>query len=66
MGAFCCHGNQTKRQTIKVLAFWNCPYQSNICTKLVILLQWFWRRGHLIESFLKSKVAMTTKQNGQW
>ena len=34
MGAFCCHGNQTKNQIITILAILNCPYQSNICTKL--------------------------------
>ena len=34
MGAFCCHGNQTKRQTAKLLAILNCPMPSNISTKL--------------------------------
>ena len=34
MGAFCCHGNQTKRQLTIILAILNCPYPSNICTKL--------------------------------
>ena len=34
MGAFCCHGNQTKRQITVILAILNWPYQSNICTKL--------------------------------
>ena len=33
MGAFCCHGNQTKRQITIILAILNCPYPSNICTK---------------------------------
>ena len=47
MGAFCCHGNQTKRQITIILAILNCPHPSNICTNLVILLQWFWRRCHL-------------------
>ena len=28
------HGNQTKRQTGRLLAIFNCPYPSNICTKL--------------------------------
>ena len=34
MGVFCCHGNQTKRQTGRLLAIFNCPYPFNICTKL--------------------------------
>ena len=34
MGAFCCHGNQTKMQIGKLLAILNCPYQSNIPTEL--------------------------------
>ena len=34
MGVFCCHGNQTKRQTTIILAILNCPYPSNFCTKL--------------------------------
>ena len=34
MGAFCCHGTQTKRQITTILAIPNCPYPSNICTKL--------------------------------
>ena len=34
MGAFCCHGSQTKRQINIILAILNCPYPSNICTKL--------------------------------
>ena len=35
-GAFCCHSNQTKRQITMILAtcILNCPYPSNICTKL--------------------------------
>ena len=33
-GSFCCHGNQTKRQNTIILAILNCPYPSNICTKL--------------------------------
>ena len=46
MRAFCCHGNQTKRQITMILAILSCPFPSNICTKLVILPQWFWRRRH--------------------
>ena len=34
MGALCCHGNQTKRQTAELLALLNCPMPSIICTKL--------------------------------
>ena len=34
MGAFCCHGNQTKSQITIILAIFKCPYQSNILTKL--------------------------------
>ena len=34
MGAFCCHGNQTKRQITIILAILNYPYPSNICIKL--------------------------------
>ena len=34
MGIFCCHGNQTKRQVVRLLAIFNCPYPFNICTKL--------------------------------
>ena len=34
MGAFCCHGNQTKKQITIILAILNCPYPSHICTKL--------------------------------
>ena len=34
MGAYCCHGNQTKRQITINLGIFNCPYPSNICTKL--------------------------------
>ena len=34
MGVFCCHGNQTKRQTGRLLAIFNCPYPFNIWTKL--------------------------------
>ena len=30
MGAFYCHGNQTKRQIGKCLAILNCPYTRNI------------------------------------
>ena len=54
MGAFCCHGNQTKRQTTIILhvAILNCPYPSNFCTRLVILLQWF-RSCHLKKSFIR-------------
>ena len=32
MGAFCCHGNQTKRQITVILAILHCPNTSNICT----------------------------------
>ena len=34
MGAFCCQGNHTKRQITTISAILNCPYPSNICTKL--------------------------------
>ena len=34
MGAFCCHGNQTKRQITIILAIFKGPYPSNILTKL--------------------------------
>ena len=30
MGAFCCHGNQTKSQITIILAIFKPPYQSNI------------------------------------
>ena len=29
MGAFCCHGNQTKRQTAKLFTILNTPYPSH-------------------------------------
>ena len=35
MGAFCCYGNQTKRQIIIILAILNCPYPSKICIKFL-------------------------------
>ena len=34
MGAFCCHGNQSKRQITIILAILKGPYPSNIPTKL--------------------------------
>ena len=34
MGAFCCHGNQTKGQITIILAIFKSPYQSTILTKL--------------------------------
>ena len=34
MGDFWSHGNQTKRQITTILAILNCPYPSNIYTKL--------------------------------
>ena len=34
IGAFCCCGNQTKRQITIILANLNCLNPSNICTKL--------------------------------
>ena len=34
MGAFCCHGNQTKRQITIILAIFESPYPSNILTYL--------------------------------
>ena len=34
MGAFCCHGNQTKWQITIILAIFKGPYPSNILTKL--------------------------------
>ena len=33
-GSFCCHVNQTKRQTTKYFTILNCSYPSKICTKL--------------------------------
>ena len=30
MGAFCCHGNQTKSQITIILTIFKSPYQSNI------------------------------------
>ena len=67
MGAFCCHGNQTKRQITIILAISNCPYPSNTCTKLrSYCLSGF--EGVVIQKnpFLKFNVAMATKQNGRW
>ena len=68
MGAFCCHGNRTKRQITIILAILNCPYPSNIRTKLesycfsgfegVVILKIFF--------ILKINVAIATKQNGHW
>ena len=58
--------NQTERQITIILAILNCPYPSNICTRLVILPQLF---GDVIKKnifFLKFNVAMATKQNGHW
>ena len=52
MGAFCCHDNQPKRQTIINLAILNCPYPSNMYQIRVILLQWF-QSCHLKKSFFK-------------
>ena len=49
MGAFCCHGNQIKRQVNKILAFLDCPHPSNICTKLESYC------CHLKSSFFKIK-----------
>ena len=34
MGAFCCHGNQTKGRITIILANFKSPYQRNIFTKL--------------------------------
>ena len=65
MGAFCCHGNQTKRQIGRLIAIFISPYPFNICTKLdsycfsgfggvAIKKQLF---------FFKLNVAMETKLN---
>ena len=37
MRVFCCHGNQTKRQICRLLAFFNFPNPFYICTKLEFL-----------------------------
>ena len=34
MGAFCCHGNQTKEQITIILAIFKGPNPSNILTKV--------------------------------
>ena len=34
MGVFCCHGNQTKKQTGRLLPVFNCPHPFIIYTKL--------------------------------
>ena len=47
VGAFCCNGNQTKRQITTILAILNCPYKQHLYQIRVILLQWFWRSCHL-------------------
>ena len=60
MGAFCCHINQTKKQTTTTIAILNCPYPSNFCTKLVLLLQWF-RSCHLKKSFIKTECCSGNK-----
>ena len=68
MGAFCCHGNQTKRQITIILAILNCPYPNHIRTKL----ESYYIRGFeevIIfkkNPFLKLNVAMATKQNCRW
>ena len=48
MGAFCCHGNQTKMQIAKLSAILNCPMPSNICTKLEYCFSGF---GGVIKKF---------------
>ena len=67
MGAFCCHGNQTKRQITIILAILNFPHPSNICTKLESYC-FSGLEGVVIQKipFLKFNVAMATKQNGHW
>ena len=47
MGAFCCYGNQTKRQLTIILAILNCSYPRNIFTIASV----FSRRCHLKHSF---------------
>ena len=69
MGVFSCHGNQTTRQIGRLLAIFNCPYPSNICTKLKsYCLSGF--GGVVIQKkqtlAFKFNVAMVTKQNGHW
>ena len=42
MGAFCCHGNQTKRKITTILAILNCPQpKQHLYQMRAILLQWF-------------------------
>ena len=56
MGAFCCHGNQTKRQSTTILAIFNCPYPSNICTNLKsYCFSSFKGFYHLKNSFFKTE-----------
>ena len=47
MGTFCWHGNQTKQQITIILAILNCPYTSNIYTKLELYCFSGFRGGHL-------------------
>ena len=38
MGALCCYDNQRMNKITIILAILNCPYLSNICTKLRVIL----------------------------
>ena len=58
MGAFCWHGNQTTRQITLIVALLNCPYQSNICTKLESYCFSGFRRDVIYKNhFIKFNVA---------
>ena len=64
MGVFCCHGNQTKRQTGRLLPVFNCPLPFIICTKLESYC--FGAFGgeviNFLKFFFKFDVAMETKK----
>ena len=63
MGAFCCHGNQTKADHHTFSYFIVSLPKQHLYKIRLILLQWFWRRYYLKFPFLKFNVAMATKQN---
>ena len=52
MGAFCCHGTQTKTLITIILAELSLPKQHLYKIRFIVL-QWFWRSSHLKNSFFK-------------
>ena len=61
MGTFCCHGNQTKRQIIIILAILNSPYPSNSHNASVVLEEMSFN----FFFFFEFNVAMET-QHTNW